>query len=361
MQFKNCDAINFLLKFYTMADIVCATCLKTEVDENKLIICSHCHNWYHLKCKGFVGNSGTIARKQPYYCSESCTNIHKGLLEIQLLEGDVFRKSDKNEILEAIQSSQEFLATKFDNFQTRIEQLKKENTALQKEMGEVKQIVYRLEAELDKRDRQQIQKNAMIFGVPFFESENLESIFGKIAEITQASVTVSDISSIHRLYKYNNNINKNSKKSTPPPIKIIFKEEQCRNTFIETKMKHGVILSTAIDNKFINNGKPINVSIREEITPFAINLLNQMKDVQDKLKIKYIWPGRDGTILLRKSDGSKIQKIRSRFDIRRVMEYLQNFSEDEPMEIQDVFNPDVSISPTPDLQPRKLRRKNSRK
>ena len=335
-----------------MSDIVCAVCEQIEEDKDKIIICAHCHNCYHLKCKGFVGNSGLIARRETYFCSQSCANIHKGLLEIQMLEGESFRKSDKDDILAAIQQSQDFLSDKFDSFQKRISQLEKEKDLLQKEVSEIKSIVYKLEQELDKRDRTELKSRAIIFGLPYEKDENLPEFFNKFSNVIGSNITSNDIVSIERLYKPEA---KKPPSNGPPPVKVFFKDENKKNDFMDKKIEYGVLTSTEINPKMLFKGKSTKISIREEMTPYLMELQKEMNSVREKLQIKYIWPGRNGVILVKKSDDGKIHKIKSRLDVRKAIHFFQTQAVEEPMDTDETK--DNSIK---DPSPKRLRRQKSK-
>lgn len=55
--------------------------------------------------------------------------------------------------------------------------------------------------------------------------------------------------------------------------------------------------------------------IRDELTPYGLQLLNETKDAQDQLGFKFVWPGRNGVVLVKHSESSTIKVIRSMKDL----------------------------------------------
>ena len=90
------------------------------------------------------------------------------------------------------------------------------------------------------------------------------------------------------------------------------------------KTEHGQLLSTSIDRSLLMNGNGSRVAIREELTAFSQNLLKQMRESQKLLKIKYVWPGRNGVILVKRDDGSSTEKISNRDDLVRITSLHKN-------------------------------------
>lgn len=80
------------------------------------------------------------------------------------------------------------------------------------------------------------------------------------------------------------------------------------------------MLSSAIDPSFKTSASKI--ILRDELTAYGLKLFKEVRDVQDHLDIKFVWPGRNGVILTRKEEGLKIEMVRSRKD----MEKLRNIS-----------------------------------
>lgn len=62
-------------------------------------------------------------------------------------------------------------------------------------------------------------------------------------------------------------------------------------------------------------GSTRTVTIRDELTAYGRELLQQTKNLQETLKIKYVWPGRGGKILMKRQDGSKVEQISSKLQL----------------------------------------------
>lgn len=79
------------------------------------------------------------------------------------------------------------------------------------------------------------------------------------------------------------------------------------------KRAYGVVLASSVCAAF--NGSTRTVILREEMTSYGRELLQQAKNLQETLKIKYVWPGRGGKILLKRQDGSKIEQVSSKLQL----------------------------------------------
>lgn len=92
------------------------------------------------------------------------------------------------------------------------------------------------------------------------------------------------------------------------------------------KKQVGKLLSTTIDSSLLLNGRPTTVSIRDELTPLTTELLHELRESQDLFKIKYVWPGRHGTVLVRKNDGDKPDLIKNREDLSKLLTRYLNIT-----------------------------------
>lgn len=132
----------------------------------------------------------------------------------------------------------------------------------------------------------------------------------------------------------------------PIPIRIIFKDTAMREFVLDKKIEFGQLLSTSIDKSLLVNGNGSRIAIREELTAFSQNLLNEMRQSQTTLKIKYVWPGRNGTILVKKDDNSNVDKISNRDDLNKIINLYKTADADQN-----------SISPSPESPRRKKKTK----
>lgn len=232
-------------------------------------------------------------------------------------------KSEVRSVTAAIEKSQDFLSGKFDDITSEFKTLKAENENLKHQISELTKshfeltnLVFKLEANVDKSDRKTIANNAVLLGVPCRPDENATNIVNRILTHIGVNVELDSIISAKRLYLSN-------KPNVPAPIQISFKDRETKVEVLNKKKKFGIVLSTSVDNSFLVDGKPTNVTLRDELTPLSIELLRKLREHQETLKIKYVWPGNSGGILVRKDETSKPDVIRSREDLNRL---VGNFS-----------------------------------
>ncbi|XP_055604898.1 uncharacterized protein LOC129753124 [Uranotaenia lowii] len=102
------------------------------------------------------------------------------------------------------------------------------------------------------------------------------------------------------------------------PILAVFKSETRKEEFFEKKRALGVLKASEVGDLFKRSSQTI--SIRDEMTSYGKSLLKEARKVQEELNFKYVWPGRDGKILIKRSDGSRIEKVSSKLDLQSVIE-----------------------------------------
>lgn len=316
---------------------ICVECKKVEKDASKLITCMYCFSEAHLKCRNIVGSAIRRIRERLYFCSHDCSSIYQKIIEMQNykssivdslateLKGAVAHavtcemqnvRSEVKQITTAIENSQEFLSTKFDSIVTDFQELKKEIESLKREIDRMKntqqalsKTVHKLEHQVDKSNRDANCNNAMILGVPFAPDENVQEIAQKVISCIGATIDPDAIASVSRLNA------KNKPKNSLVPIRVVFKQEGAKETVFNKKRDCGKLMSSSVDPSFIINGQPTTVTFRDELTPLSLELLNEMRSYQEKLKIKYVWSSRGGNVLVKKNENSKPEIVKTRNDV----------------------------------------------
>lgn len=331
-------------------DVFCYVCEKAEKDSQRLIECSYCGKCAHFRCKKLYGSAVASAKSKPFFCSvECCEMCLRGskqtatnddiIRELQLLgkavnevkqDSDKFRavlEKSQQQISEIvatskqIERSQDFLAEQFDHlqadfksFKEEVGEVKAENSKIRMELkawqetcGELAGTVDRLEVDLDRVNRAAKVKNAVLLGLPMIENENTVKLASKVCELLKCGFnSATAIVSARRI------IGKQQTNGVSP-ILVSFNSEQEKEELFQRKRAHGTVLTSNICAAY--NGSTRTVTIRDELTVYGRELLQEAKSLQETLKIKYIWPGRDGKILLKRQDGSKIEKITSKLQL----------------------------------------------
>lgn len=324
--------------------LTCSECMKEENDLNKLITCLYCFSSVHFKCRNISGSAIRKLKQSMYFCSAKCSDMYKKIISMQNNQtlmidslGSELKKSIytivsnqmnevKNEvssITKAIEDSQQFLSSKFDDIVYDFQILKAENghlrsevDALKKELSALKSFSHNLEYCVDNSNKQSLLNNAMIHGVPIQSNEEVTNIVAKVADCIGAELPTEALISVSRVSPASSIVGRYA------PIRVVFRSKAVKESFLTKKQKYGKLSSSAIDQSMVVNGKPTNIVIRDELTPFSLELLHEMRSVQKNLNLKYVWAGRDGVILVKKEETSKLIIVKNRNDIKKLVQSL---------------------------------------
>lgn len=329
-------------------DSICVECKKTEKDVSKLVTCMYCFSEAHYKCRNLVGNALRRIKDRMYFCSHNCSSIYQRITEMQNQKSSIVEtlaaelkgavsnavsqemKNFKNEvqlITAAIEKSQEFLSEKFDAIVTDFKELKRENVELKLEIDRLKhtqhamsKIVHKLEHNVDISARQANCNRAIVLGVPFFPDENTLEIVRKVTTCYGLSIDTDAIMSAERLG------GKNKTNFALIPIRVTFRDGNTKEVVFAKKKELGKLLSSSVNERYVINGKPTTITMRDELTPLSLELLSAMREHQEKLSIKYVWSSRGGNILVKKNEHSKPEMIKTRDDLYELINRYSNKS-----------------------------------
>lgn len=320
---------------------VCTICTKKETDGSNFLTCMYCFTSSHFKCKNIVGNAVRRMRESDYFCSPDCSAIYQRIILMQnnnqslmssfaaemkaVISAAVTNemrslKTEVKQITASIEKSQEFLAAKFDEIVADFKDLKVENEKLKNEIDQLKNSqnqlkseVHKLEAIVDKSDKAALDNNIVLWGIPASPDENLLNVVDKLFHCLGLEVNSNVVTSAERIFDNNKNNN------TLVPIRIVFCDKKSKEKVLDRKKQFGKLLSTAIDEKFVVNGRALNVTLRDELSPLSLELLKELRESQELLNIKYVWTGRGGVVLVKKADDSKPELVKTRDDLSRIM------------------------------------------
>lgn len=329
---------------YKDDDFVCTVCKKKETDGSKVLTCMYCFSSAHFKCKNILGNAVRRMRENDYFCSSDCSAIYQRIVTTQnnnhalvsslaaemkaIVSASVAKEmqsvaTEIKQITASIEQSQEFLAAKFDEIVSDFKDIKLENEKLKVEINHLKKsqsqlqsTVHKLEANVDKTDKAALDKNAIVWGIPTAPDENVSQLVEKLLSCLGLSENSGFVASAERIFV-------NSKNSNAlVPIRIIFSDQESKDLVLNKKKQFGKLSSTVIDAKFLVNGRAMNVTLRDELTPLSLELLKELRGSQELLNIKYVWVGRGGIVLAKKDDDSKPVLVKNREDLSRIMSYF---------------------------------------
>lgn len=327
--------------------VVCFICGKLEDNLERIIECVQCAKSVHFRCKKLRGNAVLKAKKRPFYCSVDCadmfarttgdTNGYDQIIgEIKLLVQSVRESKQESAHLRlAFEESaykidalvktskaieEEFLSKQFDvlqknfdGFKKELNGLKTENERMRAEIGSwkneqnsVSSRLDQLENELDKVNRGMISCNAVILGIPILENDNPKALIIQLGNIVGSVLDENSVCSARRLLGKNRN-------TQGAPILVTFGSASIKEKLFELKRAYGPLELSKLGDSF--RGFSTRVVIRDELTAFGRELYQEAKELQSSMGYKYVWPGRNGKILIKRQDGGKIEEIGSKKQI----------------------------------------------
>lgn len=315
-----------------MDNSTCSVCMKQEPDESKLISCQSCYITSHIVCRNLSGKAASRIKSGAYFCSDVCSNHSKTMLRRQSPNTSMIAsvtselkaamsvemsgmRGEIKTLTTAIESSQEFLSTKFDEILRDFCLLKEENQKLKQELELLKQSqallrnnLNKLEMNVENAHKEKNANNLVFLGVPFQPNEDVRDLTAKISSKVGVELNHDDIVSATR-------IGSNKSIKSLPPVKVEFKQKSVKELILRKKRELGVLLSTQVDEKLTINHKPTKIIVRNELTPFALQLLRDVRAQQENLSLKYVWVGQCGSILVKDEEGSKIEAVKSYEDL----------------------------------------------
>lgn len=305
----------------------CFSCDQEEIDENKVVMCAYCYKCQHLDCKKVYGRAAEMLRQKEYFCSVDCSEIKRrctstigDLGNIQLKDefNKVFTEIQKvHSTMTVVQHTNVKLESKLVSLLDEVKAMKVNHDSLKDEVIELQQdhdsmneTVTGLQLELDRINRAALSKHAIIMGVPAKQDEVTPQVVVDIASALSYTLPKDAITEAKRIAV------KDSTGKTPP-IKVVFSDERFKEELFQKKKVHGLLLSSAIDSTSTGSGGS-RIILRDELTSFGMKLLKDSRALQDQANVKFVWPGRNGVILAKANEGSKIETIRNAQDLRKL-------------------------------------------
>lgn len=252
--------------------------------------------------------------------SSQLNNIVENVVSDQLRQVRKDMRQELKTVTSAVEHSQDFLSSKFDAIASDFKDLKSENEQLKREVDSLKrshcslsEVVHSLESNVDNTNKTAVSNNAIVFGMPSSPNENVNNLIKLTFDCIGAVLPPDAVVSVSRLYAKNFNNNKNLTSNIP--IRVTFKDTVYKEMVVLKKQEYGPLQPSKINDTFQNSS---NITIRDELTPLMMGLLKEMRALQPILNIKYVWTGRGGVILVKKNDGSTVEKISNRNDLNRI-------------------------------------------
>lgn len=209
-------------------------------------------------------------------------------------------------ILKEIFTSQQFIASKYDELLTRNLELETACNKLATENLLLKSELTIVREEMQRIDNNSNGRKIEIHGIPLHQNENLEEIVIKIAENFDQQLKIEDIDEAYRIKQ-----NKDNRKNNP--IMISFVRKSTKEKFMSMRKKRS-FFTDEIGFKDIRT----QIYINEYLTKQRKELLWKTKQTKTEKKYKFLWT-KNGNIFIRRTENSEIVRITSEEDLEKII------------------------------------------
>lgn len=325
-----------------MPPVKCTDCNKSVTKKLPGIECSKCNKWRHADCAGISSDKFVLLANTE--CIDwVCRKCNKNPKRLSLILPDIEEspntseeevigkqqiiamvRSEVTKILRTelgeIQASMQFSSDKIDEYEEKFSATEEIIKGLQSKLANAINNYHNLdlkyqamEQRITMMEQEKLSATVEIAGIPMKPNEDVINIVKIISENIQASM--EDVSSIKRVKKLSSISTGGGKDSglDKSTILLTMKNEENRNAWINAGREANLI-NTTVDPSL----KVERIYIREALTTPIRKLLWQAKQ---KLRstFKFVWY-KDGRILARKDEKSKVREIRNIMDIDRLLE-----------------------------------------
>ena len=193
---------------------------------------------------------------------------------------------------------------------TENDRLKMSIKSLSQTSQSITDAVCRAEQDLDSQCRAQLATNVIVLGIPRSPQEDTASVVHVLCDSLGCPKVKDEIVSCKRIIGH---------QTENSPIKVSFRSTRAKELLMHRKKDFGAMDTSMINGFSGSIGKPRKVVIRDELSPLSMRLLQELRSLQDKLGLRFVWPGRNGAIMIRKNENSKAIPIHSRKDIQKLV------------------------------------------
>lgn len=254
-----------------------------------------------------------IAPDDDHDDEEDAASSSNGQLDMKKLLRDLTEEINKiiKKELKETNSALQYCSDKLEEcldcmeaFKEKIKSLEKKNCELENKYRSLENNIGALQQRVHEFEQKDLRCNIEVAGIPYIENENVQDIAGKIARTLNKET--SEIKTVKRIP---------TQQGKTGIIKMQMHSEEKRNNWIkEAKLKNITVNSiiTGSDSKIAKE----KIYLREELTYYNKNLLWKTKQAC-KDKYKFVWC-KEGKIMVRKTENSKVLIIRSDEDINKL-------------------------------------------
>lgn len=223
---------------------------------------------------------------------------------IQPLKADLAAMNKKMNDLE---TSQKFLAEKYDILLVGIQEQKKQNKdssdrmdGINTEVKYARNDIYDIQLRLDASEQYGRRDTLEIQGIPDIADDNPTQLVIETARLVDVELEPNDISIAHRLPS------RNSQRQRKIIVKFTrrVKRDEVFNNRKKLKSKRSKDLpSVQIQSESSSVSHNAAIHINESLTPYRKRLFGRILDFKKNCHFKYLWTS-NGKIMLRESDTS---------------------------------------------------------
>lgn len=261
----------------------CGICKKLVRDNEQALCCDICERWNHRACLNMAKTTFLRYEKNAdaeWKC-EACKDKKQKNKKDGYTIGDIMAKLNE-------------MDNRYNKLFQKYEEQIKINEQLREEVQDIRK-------QLNTKEQQELNNNAIIQGIPYKENENLDVIVDKLA--SKLSIPKIPINKIYRLGS--------RREDRSAPIRIIFRSEEDKKKWMVAKKTKTLTTSDIGGYADIRE----TIYINHDLTKYNVELFKKAKQYKTENNYKYLWIN-NGKILLRKDDNSKVTLIETHNDIK---------------------------------------------
>lgn len=196
---------------------------------------------------------------------------------------------------------------------TRIAALEQDNKALRDELSELRRLQVSGQAELRRTSSLMHKADIIVSGLPCTSETEQRTVIQEVSVALGCPLDDQDIISIRFLVAP-----ARARQDTPIPLLVKLRSRELRTQVLAAKTRKVRLVTSDIGTLPPGPDRPIylNGALSAELH----KLLVEVKQVAKSKGLKYVWH-RDGSILVRRTDGAAVVRINSAADLVRLQDY----------------------------------------
>jgi hypothetical protein len=273
----------------------CNSCLLAINSNEAYIGCNGCYLWFHISCKIKMRNGiGKISKMSAWFCSAKCEEDYNKISSLKAVT-EHFQLPENPSIKDLCQ----ILIQHIENSNHNIFDVKK--TIAEKESYNNNELQY-LRNEINVIKQQQLENSILVSGIPLKNDTDTLEVLTKINSVIKSTANLNNI------YIEKKEILLNQQKHFI--LRVDFHHHNNKRLFMDSFRSHGPLFL----HQILQHGKNDRIFIHDELTPFYNKLSYECRKLKKEFGYKFCW-FKNGKVLLRKAENSKIYSFRSFLDL----------------------------------------------